>query len=232
MAISLTKEQLRFPCPHCGKSLRAERDKAGRSAKCRGCGQSVTVPGEKADHPESTANLEALPASRPPLEETDVELDPLELPESNSSWGTDASAGPASLYLGGVSLVLFLAIMSGAGLFIGFPNLGPIVLAAMAAGGLAVSWRGWHLAGEAQRHARRTGQGAGYAAAGRWTHGLIAGNYLCLLLLAAVFQFMSGGLLGGNGKSGVGNLDLGGLLKGLQNQHNEANKLIDEINRR
>jgi hypothetical protein len=34
----------RFACPRCGMQLSAPKECAGRSSKCRGCGQTVTVP--------------------------------------------------------------------------------------------------------------------------------------------------------------------------------------------
>lgn len=37
---------IEFNCPHCDKSLSTSEDRAGRKAKCPGCGEVVTVPGE------------------------------------------------------------------------------------------------------------------------------------------------------------------------------------------
>lgn len=39
---------IRFPCPHCGQSLRAREDKVGRKLKCPKCRQALTVPAESA----------------------------------------------------------------------------------------------------------------------------------------------------------------------------------------
>jgi hypothetical protein len=38
---------IRFACPYCGKQLSAPEECAGRSSKCQGCGQTVTVPGTR-----------------------------------------------------------------------------------------------------------------------------------------------------------------------------------------
>jgi hypothetical protein len=38
----------RFPCPGCGKDLKARADLAGKKVKCPQCGQAVTVPGTAA----------------------------------------------------------------------------------------------------------------------------------------------------------------------------------------
>jgi hypothetical protein len=40
---------LRFSCPKCGFALSAPEDCAGRSSKCRACGQPVTVPRPKSE---------------------------------------------------------------------------------------------------------------------------------------------------------------------------------------
>jgi len=40
---------LRFSCPKCGSALSAPEDCAGRSSKCRACGQPVTVPPPKSE---------------------------------------------------------------------------------------------------------------------------------------------------------------------------------------
>ena len=40
-----------FHCPHCEKALKTSDDKAGRQAKCPGCGEVIAIPGTK--EPES-----------------------------------------------------------------------------------------------------------------------------------------------------------------------------------
>lgn len=35
---------IQFSCPHCGKSFAVKDDLAGKSAKCKSCGQTITVP--------------------------------------------------------------------------------------------------------------------------------------------------------------------------------------------
>lgn len=62
-----------FNCGACGKSLTTTDDKAGRKAKCPGCGEVVTVPGSAADE-----ELDADDA----LETDDADEDDLEDPSS------------------------------------------------------------------------------------------------------------------------------------------------------
>src|SRR5271155_4706386 len=50
---------LRFSCPKCGYNLSAPKECAGRSSKCRACGQPVTVP-----HPATRATLPPPPVRR------------------------------------------------------------------------------------------------------------------------------------------------------------------------
>jgi DNA-directed RNA polymerase subunit RPC12/RpoP len=40
---------IEFNCPHCQKFLRTSDDKAGRTAKCPGCGERIDVPGVPED---------------------------------------------------------------------------------------------------------------------------------------------------------------------------------------
>ena len=42
-----------FHCPHCDKSLKTSEDKAGRQAKCPGCGEVISIPGTR--EPEADA---------------------------------------------------------------------------------------------------------------------------------------------------------------------------------
>jgi DNA-directed RNA polymerase subunit RPC12/RpoP len=39
---------LAFPCSGCGKTLKARADLAGKKVKCRDCGKTTQVPGERA----------------------------------------------------------------------------------------------------------------------------------------------------------------------------------------
>ena len=52
---------LRFSCPKCGNNLSAPKECAGRSSKCRACGQAVTVP-----LPAAAAPTQVPPAKQPP----------------------------------------------------------------------------------------------------------------------------------------------------------------------
>ncbi|NOZ22718.1 MAG: hypothetical protein GXP25_16695 [Planctomycetes bacterium] len=42
--MATVKERIRFYCGHCGKRLKAEPDKVGRSSRCTKCGKPVPVP--------------------------------------------------------------------------------------------------------------------------------------------------------------------------------------------
>lgn len=225
--------RITFACPDCGRSLKADVSKVGKKARCKGCGKAVTVPGLAEPPPRPALDDFDLPASvRPPLDDADVELVD-EPAEKRASQELDASAGPASLYLGGVSLVLFLSVMMSFSVFLGIGKWGLALLAIMAAGGLALSWKGWQLAKVAGRRALATGQGGGYALAGQWSHGLIAVNYIAMVALVGIYTYAlsSGAITPGTG-GGLGGLDLGGLMKTLQGAAAEQNKLIDEINKR
>ncbi|MFN9372223.1 MAG: hypothetical protein ACK6D3_10115 [Planctomycetaceae bacterium] len=57
---------IEFSCPHCQKLLSTSEDKAGRSAKCPGCGERVTVP------PPAVAS--SLPATEEDWEVPEEEL--------------------------------------------------------------------------------------------------------------------------------------------------------------
>ena len=61
---------IEFNCPHCDKTLKTSEDKAGRQAKCPGCGEVINVPGG-VEKPEEALILEAEevaePASHKPL---------------------------------------------------------------------------------------------------------------------------------------------------------------------
>ncbi len=46
-----------FNCPHCDKSLKTSEDKAGRQAKCPGCGEVISIPGTR--EPEADSKLQA-----------------------------------------------------------------------------------------------------------------------------------------------------------------------------
>lgn len=59
---------VRFPCPTCGKMLRAQEEKAGRSGACPRCGEQVVTPGGSppeadGERPEETAEPAGLLAS-------------------------------------------------------------------------------------------------------------------------------------------------------------------------
>ncbi len=56
---------LRFPCPKCGYALSAPEDCAGRSSKCRACGQPVIVPAMPVPAPRSAPNPLPRPAPVP-----------------------------------------------------------------------------------------------------------------------------------------------------------------------
>src|SRR5262245_55065318 len=109
--------RLHFPCPHCGKGLKAEPAKAGRKARCNGCGKTVNVPGLSEPPPRPALDISDLTGGHEP-DEVDVESD-----DANATKG-DASAGPASLYLGGVNFVLFLSVAMIAGLLLNFGYAG------------------------------------------------------------------------------------------------------------
>lgn len=223
--------RIQFTCPHCGKALKADPPKVGKRALCTGCGKGVLVPGLAEPPPKPALEIGDLQASRPPLEE--VELDDDAATKINKISG-DTSAGPASLYLGAVNFVLFMSVTMMAGLLVGFGKPGLALLGALGISGVIMAWRGWQLAQQAKRLADATGHGMGYAIAGRWSHGLIATNYLCVLALVGFGFYLESqkgpGVLGGGGLGGLGNI--GDLLKPLVDQKKEADKLIDEINRR
>lgn len=235
-AASAALPRLHFACVHCGKGLKADPAKAGARARCTGCGKAVTVPGLAEPPPRPPLHLEDLPSSRQALDEAELELDD----EREEKQAGDASAGPASLYLGGVNLILFLSVAISAGIFLALGQIGGALLGVLCLSGLILCWRGSRLAKDARRLADATGQGAGYAIAGRWSHGLIAVNYVCLLALVGAYlwfadsvQKNAAGLGGLGGLGGApGNLDLGNLLKPLLEGKKEADKLIDEINKR
>lgn len=60
-----------FSCRHCGKSLTTSDDKAGRKAKCPGCGEVLTVPeaepDESPDDDDGDWDEGELPAAPPPV---------------------------------------------------------------------------------------------------------------------------------------------------------------------
>ena len=49
-----------FHCPHCDKSLKTSEDKAGRQAKCPGCGEVIDIPGTREPEVDSTPQAESL----------------------------------------------------------------------------------------------------------------------------------------------------------------------------
>lgn len=67
---------IEFSCPECGKPLSTTDDKAGRSAKCPGCGERLTVPGRS-----------------PPATESDLENT---LPSAGGSAGSFSEEQPQS----------------------------------------------------------------------------------------------------------------------------------------
>jgi DNA-directed RNA polymerase subunit RPC12/RpoP len=156
-----TDLRIQFICSHCGKALKAEPQKVGKRALCTGCGRGVLVPGLAEPPPKPAVDIADLPSSRPPLDE----VAPEEVAEAAKTGGGDASAGPASLYLGGVNFVLFLSLAIMAGLLFSFGTVGLAILGVLALSGLVLSWRGWRLAREAMEVAAATGQGRGHAIA-------------------------------------------------------------------
>lgn len=56
---------IEFNCPHCDKSLSTSEDRAGRKAKCPGCGEVVTVPG--LDQPAAEDDFEEDLPPPPPV---------------------------------------------------------------------------------------------------------------------------------------------------------------------
>jgi len=52
---------IEFSCTHCGKALSTSDDKAGRKAKCPGCGEAVLVPSPAVDDVYDDADLPELP---------------------------------------------------------------------------------------------------------------------------------------------------------------------------
>ena len=57
-----------FNCPHCDKLLKTSEDKAGRQAKCPGCGELITIPGSRETQADSTPQsqpVEGEPLSQP-----------------------------------------------------------------------------------------------------------------------------------------------------------------------
>ena len=65
--------EFRFPCPHCGKSIKATERHAGRVAKCPSCFKPVDVP--KLKSPQADATSTALNHTTPPTEIVTREID-------------------------------------------------------------------------------------------------------------------------------------------------------------
>ncbi len=87
---------LRFPCPQCGQILSAPDDCAGRTSRCRGCGQSVTVPFPVAV-PNPVAPALVPVAVRAP--------DAVHTPIPFSRWAIPAVCGAAVVVIAIVALV-------------------------------------------------------------------------------------------------------------------------------
>ena len=49
-----------FNCPHCEKSLKTSEDKAGRQAKCPGCGEVIAIPGTREPETDFATLAEAV----------------------------------------------------------------------------------------------------------------------------------------------------------------------------
>lgn len=175
---------------------------------------------------------EELPDVPPPTPE---ELQPkrfgkgfLDAAPSASTAPADDSYGIASMYLAGVSFMLFLAptIMGGylqaiLGLF------ALLFFALINAGCLYVAWRGLQLAKEARVQADASGKGHAFALAGRLANGMLLFLNLAMIvvLIIAMVMFQQGGSnpLGGGG---LGGMNPGGILKVLE----EYKKALDGIN--
>ena len=54
---------IEFSCTHCGKALSTSDDKAGRKAKCPGCGEAVLVPSPMSDDGYDDTDLAELPGA-------------------------------------------------------------------------------------------------------------------------------------------------------------------------
>jgi biopolymer transport protein ExbD len=74
---------VRFPCPNCGKSLRADSSEAGRKGSCRACGSTFVVPAtspvtppaaEPTAPPQQAATAPLLVQSRPIHQEDLVDM--------------------------------------------------------------------------------------------------------------------------------------------------------------
>ena len=58
---------IEFNCPRCDKVLRTTDDKAGRQAKCPGCGELITIPEWSGEHQDSSFVSEGIDQELPPV---------------------------------------------------------------------------------------------------------------------------------------------------------------------
>lgn len=238
-----------FSCPRCGKKLKADPARVGKKAACRRCGERLEVPGEPASPPGPASARE--PAGSIVSHDSDSDLH-VEEPQNGSVGGAvppagnsgsvsapppakagvteDHSAGLASMYLGGINLILFLASQTLGGSLITLIGwtFGLALQVAVCVVCLSVAWVGWRLAQEARvQAALQHGRGSAYATAARTVHGLF-GLLNIGLLVAFLAAFVSGSSRGAL-PGGSGLPDVGNLLKPLMELHKEQNKLLEGL---
>jgi hypothetical protein len=222
--------RVHFPCPKCGKHLKADATLVGKRGSCSRCGERFEVPTTPPSPPPVIPEEQASIVD--PMVASDAEVK-LTAPAPSSPADAiqdDNSAGIASMYLGAVNLALFLAsnllgsgLLALLGLFFGLAmNLAVCLVC------LIVAAIGWRLAQEAKvQAAMQHGRGRAYATAGLTVHGLFA-----LLNVALAVGLVAGFILGPN-RAGTpaiqGMPDVGNILKPFLDMQKEQQKFLEGL---
>lgn len=222
--------RVHFPCPKCGKSLKADATLAGKRGSCSRCGERFEVPGTPPAPSPVASDDEATVIDHTLGSDAEVKLAATEPAAPTGVIQDDNSAGLASMYLGAVNLALFLASnLLGSGLvtLLGV-YFGLAINLAVCLVCLIVAAIGWRLAREAKiQAAMQHGRGRAYATAGFTVHGLFA-----LLNLALAVGLIAGFALGQN-RSASPNIpgmpDVGNLIKPLFDMQKEQQKLLEGL---
>lgn len=238
-----------FACPRCGKKLKADSARMGKLAACRRCGERLEVPSESAQPPTQGFPRRSGDSPAKHARDDDLHWEAQEYdtangpaaqagqsaavnvsPPTGPGTADDHSAGLASMYLGGINLILFLAsqVLGGSLVTLIGWQFGLALQVAVCLVCLMMAWVGWRLAKEARLQAAlQHGRGAAYASAARTVHGMF-GLLNTVLLVAFLAAFVSGSTRGTlPGSSGLP--DVGNLLKPLIDLQKEQHKLLEGL---